>query len=116
MKKPILYKILELTNQQTKALETENLEMFESLMQEKQIEIDKLEVLSQGQNQDKTSEENGILREIIERDKANRIEFTRQFEEVQKKMRQIRSQKKAGHVYSNPYDISREEGIFFDKK
>lgn len=116
MKRQLLQHILELTKQQTIALEKEDIEQFEGLMAKKQEEIDKIEALHRAEPTYRAQKEEDLLIEIVNVDKANSIEFTRQFEEVQKKLRQIRSQKKVGNVYSNPYDISREEGVFFDKK
>lgn len=61
-------------------------------------------------------EDRDILSEIVRIDKQNKEEFDRQFEEVQLELRKIRNLKKRDMVYSNPYDLSFEEGIFIDKK
>lgn len=116
MKIEILLRILEITKLQTSALKEEDIEKWSELLSERQKYIDQVELLNKENGKANTLEEEKLLREIIEIDKTNREEFDKQYEEVQKKLRQIRSQKRVGNVYSNPYDVSQEEGIFFDKR
>lgn len=116
MRIEILTHILEVTKMQMSALKEEDIDKWSKLVVERQIYIDELETLNKGNQIGKMEEEEKLLREIIVIDKDNRQEFDRQYEEVQQKLKQIHSQKKVGNAYSNPYDISQEEGIFFDKR
>ena len=85
-------------------------------MDEKQIYLDKIEDLHKEHPETKSQKEEVILREIIALDDANKKEFIRQYEEVKQKLQEMRSQKKAKAKYHNPYDVSYEEGIFYDKR
>lgn len=116
MKREILLHILKLTQDQSRALDEENIELFGQLMNEKQVAIEKLEALHQAQPETKEQKEEVLLKEIVALDQENNKRFMTQFEDVKKKLGDMRAQKRVNHVYSNPYDLSREEGIFFDKR
>ena len=57
-----------------------------------------------------------LLKMIKVLDDENRNSFDHQLQEVKDKLRQVRLTQKRGVAYNNPYDISYEEGIFFEKK
>ncbi|MGL4799608.1 MAG: hypothetical protein ACRDDX_02110 [Cellulosilyticaceae bacterium] len=116
MKRTLLQKILEITQQQEEALDKEDIEAFQTLMEAKQVQIDLLEELHQKQPETKEQKEEALLREIVALDQKNKEQFMRLFEDVKKKLTDIRAKKRVDNVYSNPYDISREEGVFFDKR
>lgn len=116
MKMALLLRVLEITKLQGSALRSEDIDKWSELLGERQNDIDELEAINKGNKTVYSTEERQLLEQIIEIDKLNRQEFDRQYEEVQQNLKKIRSQKKVGNVYSNPYDISQEEGIFFDKR
>lgn len=116
MKKEILIEILEVTRQQQEALGVEDIEEFEVLLHQRQQLMDQLDRLECENPAYKKQIEKEVLKQIIEVDSRNRIEYDRQYKEVQEKLKRLRSQKKVGAVYANPYERSQEEGIFFDKK
>ena len=116
MKKTLLNEVLRITKLQEDALKAEDMEKFQALLDEKQKVIDQIEALHKEHPETKEQKEEVILKEIIALDDINRKEFMRQYEEVQRKLQEMRQQKKAKNKYHNPYDISYEEGIFYDKR
>lgn len=116
MKKELLEQLLNLTNQQTTALGSEDLDGFQAIMDQKQQIMDQVDRLHQEDPSLKAEKYEDLLREIIIVDERNRAEFNRQYEEVRGKLNKMRQEQRVAHVYNNPYDISMEEGMFFDKK
>lgn len=116
MKREILLYILELTQLQAETLKEGNIEKWTELSNQRQQKMDELDELHSTKPELESEREEELVREIIILDDKNKEEFQRQFEEVKRHLRKIRSQKQVGNVYSNPYDISHEEGIFFDKR
>jgi len=116
MKKDLINEMLRLTKLQTAALEDDNIDEFTSLMEKKQICIDKINEMTNNNPAVLDEDDRVILLQTVEVDKKNREEFNTQFEEVKLQLRKIRSLKKRDAFYSNPYDVSAEEGMFIDKK
>lgn len=123
MKEILLKDILEITRAQKEALEKSDLEKFEELLTQKQVKIDAIDKLHKEQPGTKEEKHEDLLKEIISLDGANKIEFERQFEEVKKnlqntrdEMNNLRQRQYVNNIYNNPYDISDEEGIFYDKR
>ncbi|WP_053983211.1 hypothetical protein [Niameybacter massiliensis] len=123
MKQQLLEAILALTLKQQSALQQEDLEAFESLLEQKQEQIDALQALHEKMPEAKEERHEDLLKQIVALDTANNAEFNRQFEEVkvnlQKTRQQIQDLRQRQHVndvYNNPYDLSDEEGIFYDKR
>lgn len=123
MKKELLEKFLELTKEQTLALQEENIEDFQILLDKRQTIIDQIEELEKTHPEVKQEKHEALLKELIIRDQANVAEYKRQFNEVKQKLEdtrkqisQMRQRQHVSNIYNNPYDLSQEEGIFFDKK
>lgn len=116
MKRQILEEILRLTKLQKEALVEEDVDKFQELMEEKQVQIDKLDTLHREKPETKLQKEEELLREVVTLDQGNQKEFMRQLEEVKRKLSEMRAKKRVNRVYNNPYDVSQEEGIFFDKR
>lgn len=123
MKEQLLKAILEITLAQQVALTNEDLEGFEALLAQKQAKIEAIERLHQTNPATKEEKHESLLKEIVALDSANNVEFKRQFEEVKMKlqkarqdMNNLRQRQYVNDVYNNPYDISDEEGIFYDKR
>lgn len=113
MKKQWLMEILELTKLQTTALENEEIDNFEKLMQKKQTYMDQID---RGKFGELDNEEREILLKITEIDNTNRKEFDNQLEKTKQKLCKIRTLKKRDNVYTNTYNTAWEEGMFIDKK
>lgn len=123
MKERLLKDILDITRVQKEALEKSDLEEFEGLLAQKQTKIDDIDRLHKEQPATKEEKYEDLLKEIISLDEANKIEFERQFEEVKRnlqntrdEMNNLRQRQYVNNIYNNPYDISNEEGIFYDKR
>lgn len=116
MKKEYLLKLLEITKEQKRVLKKEEIEQFEVLLQERQVLMDQIDKLHQINPEYRQQKEEEILKQIIKLDEENRIEYNKQYNEVQENLKKLRAQKRVGQIYSNPYERSQEEGIFFDKK
>lgn len=116
MKRHLLEQLLVLTDQQTSALKKKDLHKFEELMAKKQRimdEVDKLHIQNPETKLDKCED---LVKKTIKLDQKNRQEFNRQYEEVKGKLSKMRKEQRVAQVYNNPYDISYEEGVFFDKR
>lgn len=123
MKERLLKDILEITRAQKEALEKSDLEEFEGLLTQKQVKIDAIDKLHKEQPGTKEETYEDLLKEIIRLDGSNKMEFERQFEEVKRnlqntrdEMNNLRQRQYVNNIYNNPYDISDEEGIFYDKR
>lgn len=112
----LINEILTLTKLQKIALSNEDIEEFDRLIEKRQVCMDQIDEITNEPSGALNDEDKQILREVEEIDKVNQEEFCRQFENVKFELRKIRELKKRDNMYSNPYSISSEEGIFFDKK
>jgi hypothetical protein len=116
MKNNLMSELLRLTKLQGAALKEDNIDEFAVLLEKKQTCIDKINEITNSNSSALDDADREILRETAEIDKLNNEEFNRQLEDVKMQLRKIRSLKKRDTIYSNPYDVSFEEGIFIDKK
>ncbi|WP_069998861.1 hypothetical protein [Cellulosilyticum sp. I15G10I2] len=116
MKKDLLLQMLEVTKLQQTALESEDIDQFQSLMQTKQVIIDQIDQLTNAVPRVLEEADREILLEIAKIDQQNQKEFNMQLDEVKLQLRKIRQLKKRDTMYSNPYGMSQEEGLFIDKK
>lgn len=116
MKKQLLEQLLALVKEQGIALSNEDMERFEELMNQKQVIMNEMDVLHRAHPELQAEKHEDLLRVLIACDQENRQEFDRQFAQVKGKLSKMRNEQRVSQVYSNPYDISQEEGVFFDKK
>ena len=114
MKKKILKSIETLTQLQGEAIEAEDFEKLEELLKQRQEQMNALDALHTGQPSYE-EEEQALLKQIQEKDRANRENYEIAYNHIKHKLNQLRSAKKAKDVYTNPYSIAKEEGIFFDR-
>ena len=113
-RRKLIEELIALTKLQTVALEKEDIDEFNILLDKRQEVLEQIQVLYESGSETKDEKELvAILKALNEK---NQIEFMRQHEEVKLKLREIRQMKKREEHYNNSYDISREEGVFFDKK
>lgn len=115
-KRELIEELISLTKLQKAALEKEDIDKFNSLLDNRQEVLDRIEALHEGEPETKEQREEERMAELKALDAQNKIEFNTQFEEVKAKLREIRQMKKREEHYNNSYDISWEEGVFFDKK
>ena len=116
MKRELLEKLLDLTKQQAVALEEDNLKEFKKLINRKKGVMKKIDELHLEHPELKAQKEEELLKEIIDLDKKNQEEFNSQLQDAKKNLAKLRSGRQVSDVYTNPYDLSREEGILFDKR
>lgn len=123
MKQQLIEKLLELTKKQSKALEEENIEAFGKLLSARQEVMDKITELEAARPEMKEEKHEELVKQLIALDTQNASEYKRQFEDVKQKLQdtrgqisQMRQRQHVSNIYNNPYDLSQEEGIFFDKK
>lgn len=116
MKRELLLEILELTKLQSKALKDDKIDEFELLLKKRQEIMDQIDRLHQVDPLLREEKNIDILDELCLIDKENRVEFDKQLDEAKQKIREARQMKKRDDIYSNPYGLYREEGVFFDKK
>lgn len=123
MKQQLIERLLELTKQQSKALQEENIEAFGNLLNARQEIMDQITALEAAHPEVKEEKCEELVKELIALDAQNATEYKRQFEEVKQKLQdtrgqisQMRQRQHVSNIYNNPYDLSQEEGIFFDKK
>lgn len=116
MKKELLMELVDLTKQQTTALQEENIDEFISLLDQRQEVLDKLEVLKNEYPEIQNEHCEEILEKLKKIDNENRKEFEKQFNDVKSKLKEIRIMKNSEEHYTKKYDISWEEGVFFDKR
>lgn len=115
-KRELIQQLIEFTKMQTVALEKEDVDEFIRVLDKRQEILDEIQVLHENQPETKEQHEEELVAQLKEIDYKNRVEFEKQFEEVKRKLREVRVMKKREEHYNNPYDISWEEGVFFDKK
>ena len=108
--------LIEITNLQKAALERAEVEEFITLMDKRQEVLEQIEVLHETYPELREQREPDLVEELRTLDYKNCIEFEKQFKEVKENLRKARQMKKREVHYNNPYDISWEEGVFFDKK
>ena len=112
----LLQQLLELTQMQEKALANEAIDDFEKLMEQREVCIKAIEESGILKEISQDAQVYDIIKEVKLLDDQNLISFNKQLEEVKSKLKQIRLTQKSGASYNNPYDISYEEGVFFEKK
>lgn len=116
MKRDLIKQLIELTKQQSIALQEEDVDAFIELLNERQLVLDKIDNLYEGNPQLREQHETDLVKELMTIDERNKIEFERQYNVVKEKLREIRMMKRNEGSYSDPYNISREEGVLFDKR
>lgn len=115
-KREYILELIRLTKLQTEALEKEEVEQFIDLLNQRQKVLEFIQNLHEQDPETRRQHEEELVNELKALDGKNRIEFERQFEAVKEKLREIRQMKAGEACYGNPYDIAREEGMFFDKR
>lgn len=115
-KRELIEELIRLTELQGALLGEENVDEFIMLLDKRQQILDEIQMLHEEQPETKEQHEVELVERLKMLDEKNRIEFERQFEVVKGKLREIRQLKQRESHYGNPYDISMEEGIYFDKR
>ncbi len=115
-KKECILELIRLTKLQTEALERDDIDLFTSILDQRQEVLNIASGIPKHEDVLLIEEEEALKRELIELDNANKIKLNSSMEEVKGELRKIRQHKKTSDNYNNPYDVSQEEGMFFDKR
>ena len=115
-KREYIIELIRLTKLQAEALEKEEVEEFIGLLDKRQEVLELIQTLHEQYPETREQHEEELINELKTLDAKNRIEFERQLEAVKEKLREVRQMKAREACYGNPYDIAREEGMFFDKR
>ncbi len=118
-KKECILELIRLTKLQSKALEMQDVELFIDLLDQRKNVLDIVEGIPQHLDLlegEAEKEEREMMKELIELDNTNKDKLGKSMEEVKEELRQIRQHKRTKDNYNNVYDISQEEGVFFDKR
>lgn len=110
----LLEKILAITKKQAQLLKNEEIDSFNVLLEQRQGMLEKLQQATSEINN--KEQEEMLLEALKNQEEENKQELGRQLEEVKKKLKGIRQMRQGENHYNNPYDISWEEGVFFDKR
>ena len=118
-KKECILELIRLTKLQTKALEMGDVELFIDILEQRKDILDIVEGIPQHLvllPPEEEKEERDMIRELMELDNVNKSKLGSSMEEVKEELRRIRQHKKTSDNYNKHYDISQEEGMFFDKR
>lgn len=118
-KKECILELIRLTKLQTKSLEMDDLELFITILEQRKDVLDIVEGIPQHMvllPPEEEKEERELLKELIKLDNENKAKLGNSMEEVKEELRKIRQHKKTSDNYNKRYDISQEEGMFFDKR
>lgn len=105
-----------LTSRQAYALERENIEYYQELLEERDLCLNDIKVYNEEYNSPLTEEERHLLELIKVQDEQNKQLLERQLDEVKEKLRQIRMSEMREVQYAQGYSGYHESGVFFDKK
>lgn len=122
-KQLLLTKILQNTQTQTYAIENEDLQTLDTLINQRDSLIQQVDNLDRAMASTVSNISKGdfqpikdLLTQIIQIDNANQALMNKEFEHIKSELRKIRIGKQQEQNYRNEYGIYREEGVFFDTK
>ena len=115
-KRELIEELIRLTKLQRKSLEDDNVEGFIALLDKRQMILDRIEEIHEAHPETRLQREEELVAELRKLDEENQIKFKRKFEEVKNELRKMRQLKTMEQRYTNHYDASWEEGMYFDKK
>ena len=106
-------RVLEITKMQTKALEEENIDEFNILMDERQKLIDEInEVMDLPLN----NKQEAIIKEVQLFDMKHKEVINKLLLQLQEEARKFRMQRNSVMSYEIGYNLFQEGGYYFDKK
>lgn len=111
-----LLELSRITNEQTKALIYEDVEMMKGLVEEKQKILEIINQYNETYGKTFTEAEKEILVQIQEIDQKNNKEFISQLEFAKQEVRKANLLSQREQYYGNTYSVSMEGGLFFDRK
>ena len=112
----LIKQLIVLTQEQREALMQEDTDLFITILDKREAILQQIKMLDDMHEHTKSQEEEALITQLIILDNENNIEFKKQFDNVKEKLKGIRMMKQKENNYSNPYNMSREEGVLFDKK
>ncbi len=105
----MLTALLDITKEQSKLLEAEDYEGFETLLQDRQLIIDDLlqvDIVDQADRE--------MLKHIIEINDENVAKYKEEFEQVKAEICKLNKAKRMAQQYEDPYDRL-NTGFYFNK-
>lgn len=105
-----------LAARQTYALERENIEYYQELLEERALCLESIKAYNKENNSPLTEEERHLIQLINKEDEKNKDILEKQLDEVKVKLRNIRMNETRETQYTQSYGAFQESGIFFDKK
>ena len=118
-KQSLLGNILENTKEQTRAIESDQIDDLEALIAKRGALMEQVDKLDQAMDVPTDGLTEGIkdlLGEIITIDNANQSLMNQGLESVKMELRKVRIGRQQGENYGPEYGTYKEEGIFFDTK
>ena len=105
-----------LTARQAYALERENIEYYQELLEERDLCLKNIKAYNKENNSPLTEEERHLIELINKQDEENKDILEKQLDEVKTKLREMRMNEVRENQYTQGYGAFQESGIFFDKK
>lgn len=105
-----------LTARQAYALERENIDYYQELLEERELCLNDIKVYNEEHHSPLTEEEHHLLERIQVQDERNKQQLEYQLDEVKVKLRDIRVSETRDAQYSQGYGGLQESGVFFDQK
>ena len=115
-KRELIEELVRLTQLQSKALTEDNVDGFMALLIKRQRILDQIGELHESQPETKEQHEEELVSILRTLDERNQIEFKKKFEEVKRELKEIRQMKNMENKYTNTYNTSWNEGVYFDKR
>lgn len=116
MEEKLYTQLLEITYLQRSALKEDNIDRFEELLKERQSIIDAIKDLHKAEIRERSEKIKGIIVDLKVVEQENIKIFKQSYEKVKLDLKNLREYNRQGMQYANAYDMSRDEGIFFDKR
>lgn len=105
-----------LTARQEYALEKENIDYYQELLEERETCLEAIRLYNKETNTLMTEEEHNLIEQIKNKDNENKEKLEKQLEQVKMKLREIRINEARDNQYIQGYGGFQASGMFFDKK
>lgn len=116
MEEKFYMQLLEITYLQRNMLREDDIEEFEKLLTERQMIIDAISSLYKEETEERSEKTKELIAELKDVEQENIKIFKQSYEKVKLDLKNLREYNRQGMQYANGYDLSRDEGIFFDKR
>lgn len=103
-------------SRQTYALEREELDYFQELLQEAEDCLIEIQALIRSTQEPLSPEERTLILSMQQQDTQNRRKFKEQQETVKLRLKTVRISAQKSMQYTGGYDLGQVAGVFFDRK